>query len=241
MELPNLPELHSKYLAGQSLLSLAKTVGLTKSQLYAAMRHAQLPMNGCGAVKGVPRNKITLETEQAVQCDFHVHRISKLKIAHTYGISLTAIDRILGGRKPRNKLRESADRFRPETQEAKCIECNAWKHIDQFYVDRSCSYGRMSVCKECQLKVNRQRSYKITPEQYNEMLAAQGGCCKICGALPSSKSNRKHTVLSVDHCHVTGAVRGLLCARCNHVLGLAEDSPAILSSASQYLASTHAP
>jgi recombination endonuclease VII len=52
----------------------------------------------------------------------------------------------------------------------------------------------------------------MTDDEYDAMLAAQGGVCAICGNAP--KTRRLH----VDHDHRTGAVRGLLCYRCNRAL-----------------------
>lgn len=74
--------------------------------------------------------------------------------------------------------------------------------------------------------VRRQRTYGLTPEQYDAMLAAQGGLCAIC---------RRDRVLVVDHDHATGAVRGLLCTPCNTGLGLFLDAPAALLQAAAYL------
>ena len=53
--------------------------------------------------------------------------------------------------------------------------------------------------------------------RYDEMLAAQGGHCALCSAIPSP--NRK---LDLDHDHHRMVIRGLLCARCNRALGWAE-------------------
>jgi hypothetical protein len=57
---------------------------------------------------------------------------------------------------------------------------------------------------------------------YQEMLAAQRGRCAICGEEPGRR--RFH----LDHDHTSGAVRGLLCGPCNHLLGNCRDDPAIL-------------
>lgn len=57
------------------------------------------------------------------------------------------------------------------------------------------------------------RKFGMTIEQYDEMLAAQGGGCFICGRPP-----REDMSLHVDHDHSTGAVRGILCFRCNNAL-----------------------
>lgn len=60
------------------------------------------------------------------------------------------------------------------------------------------------------------RAYGITVEQYDAMLKKQKGRCAICRRKPVYK-------LSVDHCHKTGRVRGLLCRPCNNALGNIED------------------
>lgn len=70
--------------------------------------------------------------------------------------------------------------------------------------------------------------FGITVEDYTAILAAQGGVCKICG-----KTQNKR--LAVDHCHVTGIIRGLLCANCNTGLGLFLDDPELLDKAIGYL------
>lgn len=74
--------------------------------------------------------------------------------------------------------------------------------------------------------------YGMTLEQYNGMLEDQGGVCKICGNTCVSRRR-----LSVDHCHVTGKIRGLLCMKCNRGIGMLGDSPEMLDLASAYLRS----
>lgn len=63
--------------------------------------------------------------------------------------------------------------------------------------------------------------FRITVEQYEEMLAAQGGVCRIC----SGTERDEFRLLAVDHDHVTGKVRGLLCTKCNVAIGLLDDDP----------------
>jgi hypothetical protein len=77
--------------------------------------------------------------------------------------------------------------------------------------------------------------YKITPEQYDWMFKAQNGVCAICGKPETLTRNGKLVHLSVDHCHVTGKVRGLLCSEHNKMLGHAEDSVEVLAKAISYL------
>ena len=74
--------------------------------------------------------------------------------------------------------------------------------------------------------------YGLTHDQYEEMLAAQGGKCATCDRTRSDQLNRS---LAVDHDHQTGVVRALLCARCNLVLGLVGESQEFLRVLAQYL------
>lgn len=79
------------------------------------------------------------------------------------------------------------------------------------------------------------REYGITPEQYAEMVAAAGGVCTICKRPESRKRNGRVTRLCVDHDHRTGRVRGVLCSRCNFVVGLTEYEPELLAGIAAYL------
>ena len=74
------------------------------------------------------------------------------------------------------------------------------------------------------------KKFGLTVEEYDEMLAAQGGVCAICGRPP-----RDDISLHVDHDHETGKVRGLTCFRCNNALGDFDDDPKLLEAASAYL------
>ena len=73
--------------------------------------------------------------------------------------------------------------------------------------------------------------FGITPEQYDEMHAAQGGACAICRATTNFTFNN----LCVDHDHTNGRVRGLLCLNCNTALGQFKDSTSLLLKAADYL------
>ena len=71
----------------------------------------------------------------------------------------------------------------------------------------------------------------LTVEEYDVMFEAQGGRCLGCRRHQSELSRS----LAVDHDHDTGAVRGLLCARCNTAIGMTSDSPDTLRSLASYL------
>jgi hypothetical protein len=82
-----------------------------------------------------------------------------------------------------------------------------------------------------------QRMYGISLEDYARMLKEQGGVCKICKRPERMRWKHKRVPmkLTVDHCHATGRVRGLLCKKCNSILGYAEDQPLVLFRAAEYL------
>ena len=78
--------------------------------------------------------------------------------------------------------------------------------------------------------------YGISVEEYEIMAEEQGGLCAICGKPETAKHNDGKTRgLSIDHCHVHGAVRGLLCGRCNTGLGLFGDSVRVMNQAIDYI------
>jgi len=79
------------------------------------------------------------------------------------------------------------------------------------------------------------RSYGITESDYTEMLVSQKGVCAICSKPETAFRNGVPLQLSVDHCHKTNAVRGLLCTLCNRGLGLFKDNLAFLKRAYDYL------
>lgn len=79
-------------------------------------------------------------------------------------------------------------------------------------------------------KSHLKRTFGISPEDYDRLLAQQGGVCRICTRPP-----RQDISLHVDHDHESGRIRGLLCFRCNNALGDFDDDPALLRAAATYL------
>jgi hypothetical protein len=74
---------------------------------------------------------------------------------------------------------------------------------------------------------NRLHKYGLTIDDYKKLYKAQNGKCAIC-----STSYKR---LCVDHSHDTGCVRGLLCKKCNFMVGFAEDNSIKLMLAMAYL------
>lgn len=109
--------------------------------------------------------------------------------------------------------------------------------------------GFHSLCKSCQSEYHKEylkkrkelnpnyntekhwRTYGISPEQYNEMLEKQDGKCAIC----HQESDRK---LCIDHNHETDEIRGLLCYKCNSILGLLNDDFQYMWKVYEYLKQT---
>jgi hypothetical protein len=84
-------------------------------------------------------------------------------------------------------------------------------------------------------KKHYKKKYGITLNKYNDMLSAQGGVCAICSQPETRMLRGKVAALSVDHCHTTGKVRGLLCNRCNIGLQMFKDNAELIQKASEYL------
>jgi hypothetical protein len=80
-------------------------------------------------------------------------------------------------------------------------------------------------------KFRLQKLYGISNEVYSSMYSNQNGCCAICKKHESSFKKKLH----VDHDHSSGAVRGLLCHRCNMGIGMFWDKKEVLLEAYNYL------
>lgn len=74
------------------------------------------------------------------------------------------------------------------------------------------------------------RKYNLTLAEYDQLSESQKGVCKLC-----QKVDATYKYLTVDHCHKTGKVRGLLCHLCNKGLGHFKDCPQLLEKALAYL------
>lgn len=111
-----------------------------------------------------------------------------------------------------NGLRIHPDEARKRRQE----RASAWREANPERVrDYRRSNGLMA-------------NYGITPQDYDHMAAVQGHACAICRQVLARR-------LSVDHCHTTGRIRGLLCHKCNQGLGYFQDDPGLLDRAKEYL------
>jgi hypothetical protein len=102
------------------------------------------------------------------------------------------------------------------------------------YIQRSWSKRNPRHLKEWKMRnprrsksIQLKHKYGISVEDFDALMAGQGGCCAIC------KESKKR--LGVDHNHSTGAIRGLLCHSCNVAIGLLHENVNALQRASKYL------
>lgn len=98
------------------------------------------------------------------------------------------------------------------------------------YAKRQSEDSQSERSQAVRFKAYLRRRYGITIEQYETILRNQRGVCAIC-----LRANRNDIKLAIDHDHVTGHVRGLLCIPCNTMLGWLSDSPVLLRRAVKYL------
>ena len=82
-----------------------------------------------------------------------------------------------------------------------------------------------------QMRATMLSEYGLSIAAYDILLAKQNNKCAICPIHISESARR----FAVDHDHVTGDVRGLLCFRCNAGIGKFNDDPAMLKLAVAYL------
>lgn len=98
---------------------------------------------------------------------------------------------------------------------------------------RSLNPARKEYSKFLLLRIK----YNITADDFYTMMKSQNSKCAICFVEFCEKSHKSNSP-SVDHCHATGVVRGLLCTNCNHGLGKFRDNAENLIRAADYLTQT---
>lgn len=122
-----------------------------------------------------------------------------------------------------------------------CKACGEWLNVYSFTKNNAYADRLERLCRECKKpkqKVGNLGRMGLTPPQFESMINRQGHVCAICKREPD-KWNIDH-----DHKCCQGSkraklcgkcVRGLLCQRCNHLLGNCQDSIDVLHEAISYL------
>jgi hypothetical protein len=130
----------------------------------------------------------------------------------------------------------------------RCFKCKQIKPLTDFARHRSRSDGRSADCLSCRRVYTRQwgksrkngttkamRQVGFSRKDYDNAYTQQNGTCALCGKCETSK-HQSGTIkrLAVDHDHVTGKFRGLLCYSCNVKLAVLEDQ-AFVKAAQVYI------
>lgn len=136
-----------------------------------------------------------------------------------------------------------------------CKTCQIEKDINDFPLGnpKTNHLGRRPHCNKCRRMRYRETHPKIVPQttkdrdlraafkmteaEYLDKLTKQNGVCANCKKPETAIRNGKVKALAVDHSHLTGKNRGLLCQKCNIGIGQFNESPELLISAAQYLRS----
>lgn len=126
----------------------------------------------------------------------------------------------------------AAKRRRYEAEPDKYIGMvNRWRANNREHVN---AYQRRNNARPERKRAQRdayyRRTFGISADDFDAILAEQGGGCAICGKLPDRAAS-----LHLDHCHDTGAIRGILCLSCNQGLGKFREDADLLDAAARYL------
>lgn len=126
-------------------------------------------------------------------------------------------------------INKSLDDFHKDSQsvdgkESRCKQCILKMKSTNYHSNLKVNREKARVKanefrknnKGYQRKYDLKRTYGLSLEDYNTMLLSQDNSCKIC---KTKDAGGKHKIFYVDHCHVTGKIRGLLCTGCNLALG----------------------
>lgn len=137
----------------------------------------------------------------------------------------------LAARKARAAAAYAADRDAERAKRKAYYDANKQKWQERHAKRRAAGWRRdPEYIRAYRLK----QLYNLTLEEYDRLFKAQNGVCAICCKPESVTAN-----LPVDHDHVTGEVRGLLCTPCNTALGLIGESPDRLRVMADYLEVRH--
>lgn len=136
----------------------------------------------------------------------------------------------------------------------RCPSCGETKEVTEFHLVSRGMPDRRVYCKVCTRAKRRaayerrggsdipydqllRREYGLTLADYNAQLRRQAHRCAVCRRPETvkSKTTGKPRRLAVDHDHVTGRLRGLLCHRCNILVWAFEENHTTLSAIDGYL------
>jgi hypothetical protein len=127
--------------------------------------------------------------------------------------------------------REASKRRRAANRQAAIERTQQWRRENpERYRAYRTEYNARPERKRRMRDAYYRRTFGISADEVDRLIAAQGGVCAICGTTPEREAS-----WHVDHCHQSGRVRGVLCLNCNQGLGKLGESPELLERAAAYL------
>lgn len=167
--------------------------------------------------------------------------IEQIQSAWRAGHSVREIARMLGKSKGfvRNRLAKlglSSNNQRPQSGFGVCkgCSCRMPKKSSRHYL--------CDVCVPDLAAKRTWRVWKLTRPQVIAMLKSQGGCCLLCQRQLFIVSDKREQLAVIDHDHANNRIRGLLCTKCNLILGAVEftmSNPMWLRRSQEYLRGSH--
>jgi len=133
-------------------------------------------------------------------------------------------------KKNKDKISVHKKRYYKENKDKVLRQCKKYRENNKKIMKKR----KSKYFKDNFIKIrekNLKRTYGISIKEYSKLFLKQKGNCAICGR--NQKCQRYN--FSVDHNHKNGKIRGLLCTKCNFLIGHANDDINILSNAVKYL------
>jgi hypothetical protein len=123
-----------------------------------------------------------------------------------------------------------------------CVECNRTKARDHFATPTGQQHFKEVLQPYRKTKDGKAKTrqamlrycYDMSIDEYNIRIKTQQHCCIICKQ-PFVGTGSQSTAPTVDHCHTTNKVRGILCHKCNSGIGMLNDDITLLQNAVKYL------
>lgn len=180
-------------------------------------------VKNCKTHGDLTKNQVIFVSNQSIKCIFCQRlRVKKHRIENREDLLL------------KEKMYRDENRERLRLRD-RIYKNKIYKEKKEIILKRSKEWHKKNKDKRRTYRIK--KIYGINIDQYNEMNEKQKNTCAICKKPESVFSNQGNKIksLSVDHNHITGKVRGLLCSKCNCLIGYSLESVDLLQEAIKYL------
>ena len=170
---------------------------------------------------------VTASAEEVILLDIKCTKCNAL---------LTLDNWTVGARKQFKKYCNSCSnqistQWKKDNPEKVKLQKNNWTKNNKDKVKQHKANLSLETIKKHRLK----SSYNLSIEDFYAMYEESNKSCSICNKPLEIHTQNKSIMACVDHDHVTGKVRGILCNGCNRGIGFLQDSPTLLNKAAEYL------